>query len=167
MRWIPYDKSELNYCWKCSWDTARVIWYYCVASILPQSDMCGGVGEESKGNKQSSQTRQQDAEVPRHPSLQQEHLQLDQWAVSLNLGPSCTSASGHTALWRLGSLAPPLFFSSSDVTWSDTNEDLLLESLDWNVLLKKSLKKWHETAAAGRGQASCEERSLWHWHFHT
>lgn len=59
------DKSpmtgQLNDCWKCSGDTARVAWYYCVCSALPQSDLYDGEG--SKGNEPSSRGRQQGLEL--------------------------------------------------------------------------------------------------------
>lgn len=88
MRWIPYDKSELNYCWKCSWDTVRVIWYYCAASILSQSDMCGGVGEGRRGNKQCSQTRQQEWEVLEQLSLADMHCGWMGWHSPYTREPS-------------------------------------------------------------------------------
>lgn len=125
--------DQFNVCWECSGDTARVGWYYCVRSALPQSAPCDGKG--SKGNEPSSQRRQQGPGLWT-ALLQPEHLQSHWLGDSLNLGPSCTSASGHRALWRLGSLVLPLSFSGSNVIWSDTKEDLLLEPLDWNVLLK-------------------------------
>lgn len=132
MQQIPVT-GQFNDCWECSGDTARVGWYYCVCSALPRSAPCDGEG--SKGNEPSSQRRQQGPGLWT-ALLQPEHLQSQWLGDSLNLGPSCTSASGHRALWRLGSLVLPLSFSGSNVIWSDTKEDLLLEPLDWNVLLK-------------------------------
>lgn len=119
--------GQLNDCWECSGDTARVGWYYCVHS-LPQSVPCDGEG--NKGNEPSSQRRQQGPELW-IALLQPEHLHSHWLGDSLHLGPSCTSGSGHRALWRLGSLVLHLSFSGSNVIWSDTKE----EPLDWNVLL--------------------------------
>lgn len=139
--------GQLNDCWKCSGDTARVVWYYCVGSTLPQSNPSDGEG--SKGNELSSQGRQQGLELWDSPTAP-EHLQSWWLGGSFNFGTLLTLASGHGALWGLVTLVPLLSLSGSNMIWSDTKEDASLEPLDWNVLLIFFFKWWHQMATAGR-----------------
>lgn len=87
----------------------------------------------------------------RQPSCNQNIYRHLGWGAPFILGPSWTP--GHGALWILGSLIPPQSFSGINVIWSDTKQDLLLEPLDWNVLLNFFLNdgmKWLQLKMASQ-----------------
>lgn len=75
--------GQLNDCWKCSGDTARVVWHYWVRSAVPQSPPCDGEG--SRGHEQSRQGSLQGLEC-QTALLQPEHLQAPWLGGSFHFG---------------------------------------------------------------------------------
>lgn len=134
--------GQLNDCWKCSGDTARVVWYYCMCSLCPRATRVMGRGAQTMSWGARGGSRAWSCETA---LLQPECLQSWWLGGSFNFGTLLASTSGHGAPWRLVSLVSSLSFSGSNMIWSDTKEDLLLEPLDWNVVLKMFLNggmKW-------------------------
>lgn len=154
--------GQLNGCWKCSGDTARVVWYYCMCSLCPRVTRAMG-----RGAKAMSWARGGSRAWSCGTALMQtQHLHSHWLGGSFNFWTLLHIGIRTGAPWRLVSLVPPLSLGGSNVIWSDTEEDLLLEPLGWNVLLK-IFERRYEMAAAGRWQAICGERSLWHQCFPT
>lgn len=158
---IPYDRSVKG--------LLEVLWRHCQGCLTLLSVLCCAAeppvrwgGEQRPWAEQAGQPAGPGA--ARQPHCNQNIYRHLGWGAPFILGPSCTP--GHGALWILGLLVPPLSFRGINVIWSDIKQDLLLEPLDWNVLLIFFLMMiWN--GCSSRWQASCEERSLWHQHFPT